>query len=54
MIVSWVAVGESVSVLRDRTVCVEVALFVSPACVASSRYVCLRTGVWVGEVMCVI
>jgi hypothetical protein len=42
MKVSWVVVGESVSALGDRRNCVEVVWFVLPACITSSRYVCLR------------
>jgi hypothetical protein len=34
-------VGASASALGDRRVCVEVVSFVSPACITSSRYVCL-------------
>ncbi len=37
-----VVVGKSASALGDRRVCVEVVWFVSPACIISSRYVCLK------------
>jgi hypothetical protein len=45
MNVSFVVVvgaSGSASALADRIVCVEFVLFVSPACMTSSRYVCLR------------
>ncbi len=42
MNVSWVVVGASASALGDRWVCVDFFLFVSPACITPSRYVCLR------------
>ena len=43
MKVSWmVVVGESAIALGGRSVCVKVVRMVSPACITSSRYVCLR------------
>ena len=40
--ISLVGGDESTSALGDKRVCVEVVWFVWPACIASSRYVCLR------------
>ncbi len=37
-----VVVGESANALGDRRVCVEVVWFVSPACITSTQYLCLR------------